>query len=175
MWNDRGRSFYIKGGEEGKDRKRLWCSKIIQKMAILVVGRHHILHISHFMRKKSEKYRLWGNPSSWEILKQIQKFAGQIRVYSVFKYHFATNFLHGIVKLPGGNCTQWTLKVRWSSGLHLFLAGQAHCICIQVLRSSPVIHLCGGLAHHELPYLALTEAKGKWLFPALWIIVKQCY
>lgn len=129
----------------------------------------------HFMRKKSEKYRLWRNPSSWDILKQIQKFAGQIRVYSVFKYHFATNFLHGTVKLPGGNCTQWALKVRWSSGLHLFLAGQAHCICIQVLRSSPVIHLCGGLAHHELPYLALTEAKGKWLFPAFWIIVKQCY
>lgn len=63
----------------------------------------------------------------------------------------------------------------WFLHLRLFFAGQAHCICAQVLLSSPVIHLCGGLTHHKFPHLALTDAKGKWLFPTLWITAKQCY
>lgn len=57
----------------------------------------------------------------------------------------------------------------------LFCAGQAYCICAQVLCSSPVVHFCGELAHHGCPHLALTEAEGKWLFPTLRITAKQCY
>lgn len=173
---DRGKSFYIKGGEEGKDGKRLWCSKIIQKMAILVVGRHHILHISQtFYEKKKWKVSTLEKPI------KLRRFKTDSEVCWTNKSIFSIQ-VSSCHQFSPRNCEatwrqlhKWALKVRWSSGLHLFLAGQAHCICIQVLRSSPVIHLCGGLAHHELPYLALTEAKGKWLFPAFWIIVKQCY